>query len=184
MKLNKKYSIKEIADLYDCQLAGNHAASFDSVSSLINSKPNSISFLSDSSLMKLLNNTNLSCVITTPELSTNISIPMIITDNPQFVFSKIIRENIDFKEARIPVFSNVEAFPRASRIILKENLKKQMTGSVRWRETMTSMIEHKVTKVVEIGPGKVLSNLFRKEHTEINIKNIRSLSDIKKNIKI
>tara|TARA_Y100000741_G_scaffold68649_1_gene49714 strand:- start:482 stop:1450 length:969 start_codon:yes stop_codon:yes gene_type:complete len=98
MKLNKKYSIKEIADLYDCQLAGNHAASFDSVSSLINSKPNSISFLSDSSHMKLLDNTNLSCVITTPELSTNISIPMIITDNPQFIFSKIIRENIDFKE--------------------------------------------------------------------------------------
>ncbi len=89
----------------------------------------------------------------------------------------ILLESIDFKEAKIPVFSNVEAFPRASKIILKENLQKQMTGSVRWRETMASMIENKVTKVVEIGPGKVLSNLFKKEYTEINIKNIRSLSD-------
>ncbi|BDA39567.1 ACP S-malonyltransferase [Candidatus Atelocyanobacterium thalassae] len=90
---------------------------------------------------------------------------------------QVLLENINFEEAQVPVLSNVEAVPRTSKIVLKENLKKQMTGSVRWRETMISMVEHEVIRIVEIGPGKILSNLFKKEYTQITIKNISSLSD-------
>ena len=90
---------------------------------------------------------------------------------------QILLENTDFKEAQIPILSNIEAVPRTSEIILKENLKKQMTGSVRWRETMVSMVEHGITNIIEIGPGKILSNLFKKEYTQIDTRSIGSLSD-------
>ena len=52
-----------------------------------------------------------------------------------------------------------------------------MTGSVRWRETMVSMVEHEITNIIEIGPGKILSNLFKKEYTQIDTRSIGSLSD-------
>ena len=90
---------------------------------------------------------------------------------------QILLENTDFKKAQIPILSNIEAVPRTSEIILKENLKKQMTGSVRWRETMVSMVEHGITNIIEIGPGKILSNLFKKEYTQIDTRSIGSLSD-------
>ncbi|MEZ7929197.1 MAG: [acyl-carrier-protein] S-malonyltransferase, partial [Flavobacteriales bacterium] len=45
---------------------------------------------------------------------------------------------------------------------IKENLKKQLTASVLWTQTMQQMITDGLSSVTEVGPGKVLQGLFKK----------------------
>lgn len=92
MKLKKQYSLEEIALKYNCKIIGDKDTLFDSVSSLQKSKKNSISFISDSKSLNFLSTSNLSCVISTSELSSAIKIPIIISDNPLLLFSKLINE--------------------------------------------------------------------------------------------
>jgi [acyl-carrier-protein] S-malonyltransferase len=89
-----------------------------------------------------------------------------------------ILEQIEFKSAQFPVFSNVDPTPSKDPVILKQRLKKQMTGSVRWLETMQEMSRLDVAEVVEIGPGKVLTGLFKRTTPEIALKNISALNDM------
>ena len=45
---------------------------------------------------------------------------------------------------------------------IKQNLKLQLTSSVKWTQTMNNMIKAGVNEVIEVGPGKVLQGLFKK----------------------
>jgi [acyl-carrier-protein] S-malonyltransferase len=61
-----------------------------------------------------------------------------------------------------PVVTNVEAAPNADPSRIVELLLKQVTGSVRWTECVQTLEREGVTKVVELGPGKVLCGLSRR----------------------
>ena len=52
---------------------------------------------------------------------------------------------------------------------IKENLKKQLTSSVLWTQTMQQMVKDGLSSVTEIGPGKILQGLFRKYNKNIII---------------
>ena len=61
-----------------------------------------------------------------------------------------------------PVYQNVTAKAETDPVVIKENLINQLTGAVRWTQTMNNMIEGGLTEVTEVGPGKVLQGLFKK----------------------
>ncbi len=84
---------------------------------------------------------------------------------------------INFKDATIPVLSNVDPNPSQNASELKERLLKQMTGGVRWREIMSVLSLEKVTLAIEVGPGKVLTGLMKRSCPEIQLKNISNLED-------
>ncbi len=86
-------------------------------------------------------------------------------------FAKVLDET-EFKEAQIPVLANVDPHPSTDGQIIKERLKQQMTGGVRWREIMNNIANLQVTDVVEIGPGKVLTGLFKRAVKGVNLVNI------------
>ncbi|MCT7952089.1 ACP S-malonyltransferase [Ancylothrix sp. C2] len=92
-------------------------------------------------------------------------------------FAKVL-EGVDFAEAKVPVLSNIEPLPVTDPATLKERLSKQMTGSVRWREIMLKLPELKIEKVVEIGPGKVLTGLIKRTCPDIGLENINTLAQI------
>ena len=58
------------------------------------------------------------------------------------------------------------------RQILKERLTRQMTGSVRWREIMLQLPVQGIERVVEIGPGKVLTGLIKRTCPELTLENV------------
>ena len=62
----------------------------------------------------------------------------------------------------LPVISNVTVAPTSDPATIVENLVKQVTGTVRWRETVLAMQAAGVTRFVELGAGKVLSGLVRR----------------------
>ncbi len=92
MKLNKEYSVEELASKYNCEISGENAIRIDCVCSLTNGKKNGISFILNSNLLNLLKNSELAAVVTTKEISKKIKLPCLITDEPLYIFSKIIKD--------------------------------------------------------------------------------------------
>ena len=75
--------------------------------------------------------------------------------------------NIEFKIGVCAIYQNVTAAPTTNTDEIKENLKKQLTASVMWTQTMQAMLADGLTSVTEVGPGKVLQALFKKVDREI-----------------
>ena len=86
--------------------------------------------------------------------------------------------SVEFKKAQIPVLSNVEPVPAEDADVLKQRLIQQMTGSVRWREISLALPEQGIERVVEIGPGNVLTGLIKRTCSGIKLENVRSAAEI------
>jgi len=89
-----------------------------------------------------------------------------------------ILKDIAFETAIIPVSSNVDPIPSTNPQVLKERLIQQMTGSVRWREISLQLPQSGIEKVIEIGPGNVLTGLIKRTVEGIELKNIQNLEQI------
>jgi len=61
-----------------------------------------------------------------------------------------------------PVYQNVDAMPQTNPVIIKQNLIAQLTGPVRWTQTVKHMISDGALSFTELGPGKVLQGLVNK----------------------
>ncbi|MEA5620107.1 ACP S-malonyltransferase [Cronbergia sp. UHCC 0137] len=89
-----------------------------------------------------------------------------------------ILDSVIFESAIIPVLSNVEPTPTIDAEILKHRLTKQMTGSVRWREIVLQLPENGIERVIEVGPGNVLTGLIKRTVSGLTLENIRSTADL------
>ncbi len=89
-----------------------------------------------------------------------------------------VLESVTFKSAEIPVLSNVEPTPTMDAEVLKERLSRQMTGSVRWRETSQRLPEEGIERVVEIGPGTVLTGLMKRTCPGLLLENVSSVEEL------
>jgi len=86
--------------------------------------------------------------------------------------------SVSFKPAEFPVLSNVDPVPSVDAEVLKQRLIEQMTGSVRWREISLQLPIQGIERVVEIGPGTVLTGLIKRTCSDLVLENISSLKDI------
>jgi [acyl-carrier-protein] S-malonyltransferase len=68
----------------------------------------------------------------------------------------------DVQPACVPVVSNVDAQTRMAPDDLRAALVAQLTSSVRWDDCLKAMASAGVTTFVEVGPGKVLTNMVRR----------------------
>lgn len=89
-----------------------------------------------------------------------------------------ILESVEFKPAEVPVLSNVDPTPAVDANDLKQRLMKQMTGSVRWREISLQLTEIGIERVVEVGPGNVLTGLIKRTASDLVLENISSLEKL------
>ncbi|HAX88722.1 MAG TPA: [acyl-carrier-protein] S-malonyltransferase [Cyanobacteria bacterium UBA11370] len=83
-----------------------------------------------------------------------------------------VLKSVSFADAKVPVLSNVEPLPATEGSVLKHRLQRQMTGSVRWREISMQLPQEGIEKVVEIGPGKVLTGLIKRMCPDLVLENI------------
>ena len=91
---------------------------------------------------------------------------------------QMLLDMVTFAPAQIPVLSNVEPEPVTDSEILKDRLVRQMTGSVRWRETSLQLEALGVTHIVEVGPGNVLTGLIKRTCGKLDLRNIASQAQI------
>lgn len=70
--------------------------------------------------------------------------------------------SVSLKRPLVPLVANVTAAEVAAPEAIKDLLVQQVTGMVRWRESVAYMAEKGVTEFVEIGAGKVLSGMVKR----------------------
>jgi [acyl-carrier-protein] S-malonyltransferase len=87
---------------------------------------------------------------------------------------------VPIQELRVPVVTNVEADINASKERVKDLLVRQVFHPVRWEESMRKMVDEGVERVVEIGPGKVLTGLMKRIAGEVETANLQDLETLKK----
>lgn len=68
---------------------------------------------------------------------------------------------LNFQKPAFPVICNVDASPITEGGPARDALVRQVTGSVKWEQSVRRLIESGVSRLVEVGPGKVLWGLMR-----------------------
>ena len=86
--------------------------------------------------------------------------------------------NSTFNNSKIAIISNFTANKSSNIDTIKENLFKQMSNRVRWVESIQTLEKNNESKIIEVGPGKVLSGLIKRISDKFDIKNIEKISDI------
>jgi [acyl-carrier-protein] S-malonyltransferase len=75
----------------------------------------------------------------------------------------------NFSVPSCPVYQNVVASAVSDVSTIKNNLIEQLTGAVRWTQTIQAMVADGATKFTEVGPGKVLQGLVQKIYKEAQV---------------
>ena len=89
-------------------------------------------------------------------------------------------EGVAVQDPVIPYLCNVEALPVTDCTRVKELLARQVSGTVRWRETMERMLAEGVDTFVEIGPGKTLAGFLRRIDRDARVFNVEKTEDLEK----
>jgi [acyl-carrier-protein] S-malonyltransferase len=71
-------------------------------------------------------------------------------------------QDVSFYAPKIPVICNITALPSDDPIMIKNLLVQQVTGRVRWRESVENLVRFGVSSFVEIGAGKILTGLNKR----------------------
>ncbi len=71
-------------------------------------------------------------------------------------------QNVDLKPPRTPVVCNVEAREVSTAAEIRSSLVAQVTGSVRWTQSMRVFLDQGVTRFIELGPRGVLGGLMKR----------------------
>lgn len=75
-------------------------------------------------------------------------------------------ENTKFRKPTIPVYQNITTTAVTDPDHIKNNLIAQLTGPVKWTQSVQNMIKDGATNFVEVGPGKTLQGLIKKIDSE------------------
>ena len=73
----------------------------------------------------------------------------------------------EIKAPVCPIYQNIDAKPYTDPALIKHNLIAQLTGPVRWTQTVKHMLEDGATSFIEVGPGNVLQGLVKKVDRQI-----------------
>ena len=90
---------------------------------------------------------------------------------------KIEAENFNFNVGTTKIIANTTATELNTDIEVKDEIYRQSFGPVKWIDTINKLKELGVTKIYEIGPGKVLSGLIKKIDKDIEVINIENLEN-------
>jgi [acyl-carrier-protein] S-malonyltransferase len=89
-------------------------------------------------------------------------------------------KNVTIQDFTIPYVANVTADYVTKTDEVKDLLRRQVSSSVRWQQSVERMIADGVEEFVEIGPGKTLTGFMKKINKEVEISNIDKMEDFLK----
>jgi [acyl-carrier-protein] S-malonyltransferase len=90
---------------------------------------------------------------------------------------------LGFAAPTVPVILNVTANSSKNIEEIKVSLVKQISGRVRWRETISYFADNNIDTIVEIGSGKVLTGMLRKLDHGFTLKNVGNIIELEEFLK-
>ena len=91
--------------------------------------------------------------------------------------SKVL-EDVEVSTPKIPYVANVTAEFVRDEAMVKPLLKEQVSSSVRWQQSVETMIREGIDTFIEIGPGKTLAGFMKKINRTVKVINIEKLEDV------
>ena len=88
--------------------------------------------------------------------------------------------HVDIQAPKVPLVANVSAEDVHTPMVIRNLLVDQVTGSVRWRESVMFMAGHGVDEMIEVGARKALSGMVRRIDRSIVCENVGTPEDIAK----
>jgi [acyl-carrier-protein] S-malonyltransferase len=85
---------------------------------------------------------------------------------------------VDIQPPCVPIIANVTASPVSDPDSIRKLLVEQITGSVRWRESMIWLAENQAGELLELGSGKVLTGMARRIDERLSAKALNTAEDI------
>lgn len=85
---------------------------------------------------------------------------------------------VEMNDPIVPLMANVTAAPVTDAESARKLLVEQVTGAVRWRESVLAMREAGVERLIELGAGKVLSGLVRRIDRDMSAMNAGTPDDV------
>lgn len=92
-------------------------------------------------------------------------------------------DKIEFNSMKVPVITNVTGDYINENENIKNILKLQIMSSVRWEDTIRTMIRDGVDTFIEIGPGKTLNGFVKKIDRSLKILNVEDISSLENAVK-
>jgi [acyl-carrier-protein] S-malonyltransferase len=89
---------------------------------------------------------------------------------------------LSFSVPSVPVVTNIDAALVSEPEQLRDALIRQVTGSVRWVESMRLLVEEKPMHFIEVGPGKVLSGLMRQIDRSQTVQHVNDEASLEKTL--
>ena len=86
--------------------------------------------------------------------------------------------SVNFKDSNYALYQNVFPNEIFNGNKIKENLKKQLCGTVEWLDIIKNMKKNNITSIIEVGPKNVLTRLIQKIEPSIKTKSFDKVSDI------
>jgi [acyl-carrier-protein] S-malonyltransferase len=94
-------------------------------------------------------------------------------------FDKVLVDVTSYRDCNIPVIMNTTAAPLIRKEDLHSNLVGQITGCVRWRETIDLLMnDGDIDEIIEIAPGRTLSKMLKRSYSEANVRSLETVAQI------
>ncbi len=94
--------------------------------------------------------------------------------------AEVMRDALSYvvvERPAVPVFANVTAQPERDPDTIRNQLVEQVTGMVRWRESVANMFDAGVHEFVELG-GKVLGPMVKRIAPDATVTSVMSIEDV------
>ena len=93
-------------------------------------------------------------------------------------------DGLAFKDATATLVNNVDAALVNGGADLREGVKRQVMGAVRWTGIMETLVKEGVKTVVEFGPGKTLIGMFKRVDSSLTLCNVEDDESLNKTLEI
>jgi len=88
--------------------------------------------------------------------------------------------DVPMQALRFPVISNVTGEEVKTPEEIRETLRDQVTGTVRWTDCMQRLIHLGCDFFIELGPGNVLAGLLKRTNRDINVMSVGDAESVRK----
>lgn len=80
-----------------------------------------------------------------------------------------------FTKPICPIYQNVDGKPHTNPVEIQQNLNLQLTGAVRWTQTIQNMLTDGATSFTEVGPGKALQGMIKKVDRKAEVSGVDTI---------
>jgi [acyl-carrier-protein] S-malonyltransferase len=91
-------------------------------------------------------------------------------------------KDIDLQAPEVPVIANVTGLAHGDSDSVRARLVEQVTGSVRWEESMRGLIADGFTRFIELGPGSALTGFMKRIDRSVTILNVADAASLEKTV--